>query len=61
MTEHDDEHLLARVDERVRHIEKMIEDFVRRQEFRPIQLAVFGMIGLLLSAIIAAIVAQVIK
>jgi translation elongation factor EF-1beta len=57
----DDEHLLARIDERVKHIEQMVLDFVRRHEFKPVQQIAFGMVALLLSAVVAAIVAQVIK
>lgn len=57
----DDPHLLARVDERVRHIEGMLEEFVRRHEFRTVQMAVFGMVAVLLSALLAAIVAQVLR
>ena len=59
---HDEEtELLARIDERVKHIETMIADFVRRHEFRPVQMIAFGMVALLLSSLVAAIVAQVIK
>ena len=59
---HDEEtELLARIDERVKHIETMVADFVRRHEFRPVQMIAFGMVALLLSSLVAAIVAQVIK
>ena len=59
---HDEEtELLARIDERVKHIETMVADFVRRHEFRPVQMIAFGRVALLLSSLVAAIVAQVIK
>jgi hypothetical protein len=61
MRDDDDSHLLARIDERVRHMEHMIAEFVRHQEFRPVQLIAFGMVALLLSSLVAAIVAQVVK
>jgi hypothetical protein len=57
----DDEHLLARIDERVKHIERLVEDFVRRHEFRPVQMISFGMVAVLLSALLAAIVSQVLR
>jgi hypothetical protein len=57
----DDEHLLARIDERVKHIEHMVEDFVRRHEFQPVKLIAYGTVAMLLSALLAAIVAQVLK
>lgn len=61
MTNNDDEHLLARIDERVKHIEHMVAEFVRRHEFKPVQMIAFGMVALMLSSLIAAIVAQVLK
>ena len=61
MTNNDDEHLLARIDERVKHIEQMVAEFVRRHEFKPVQMISFGMVALMLSSLIAAIVAQVLK
>lgn len=58
----DDEHvLLARIDERLRHIERMIDDFVTRIEFAPIKALVFGLAGLMLSAVVAALVSTVVK
>jgi hypothetical protein len=56
----DDDHLLARVDERVKHIEQLIEDFVRRAEFQPVRLLTYGLAGLILSSVVAAIVSQVV-
>ena len=62
MTNNDDDgHLLARIDERVRHIEHMVEDFVTQMEFIPIKLIVFGLVGICLTGVLAAIVAQVLK
>ncbi len=61
MNDHDDPHLLARIDERVKHIEQMVHDFVRQHQFRPVQLIAFGTVAVMLSALLAAIVAQVIK
>lgn len=57
----DDEYLLVRIDERVKHVESMLAEFVRRHEFRPVQLIAFGMVALLLSSLVAAIVAQVLR
>ncbi len=55
MHDDNDEHvLLARIDERLRHIERMIDDFVTRIEFAPIKALVFGLAGLMLSAVVAA-------
>ena len=62
MTNNDDDgHLLARIDERVRHIEHMVEDFVTQMEFIPIKLIVFGLVGICLTGILVAIVAQVLR
>ena len=62
MTNHDDDpHLLARIDERLRHIEKMVEDFVTQMEFVPVKMIAFGLAGVVLAAVIAALVAQVLR
>jgi hypothetical protein len=57
----EDEAMLARIDERLKHLERDIEDLVTRIEFQPIKLSVYGLIGLLLSALIGAIVAGVLR
>jgi hypothetical protein len=58
----DDNHaLLARIDERLKHVEKMVEIFVTQMEFAPVKMITFGLAGIALAAVVAAIVAQVIK
>lgn len=57
----DDPHLLARIEERVGHIDRMMTEFVRKHEFRPVQLIAFGMVGVLLSSILAAVVASLLR
>ena len=59
MSNNDDEHLLARIDERVKHIERVLEDFVRMHRFRPIEVGFYGLAALMLGALITAIVAKV--
>ena len=62
MTNNDDDgHLLARIDERVRHIERMVQDFVTQMEFVPVKMIAFGLAGVVLAAVIAALVAQVLR
>lgn len=58
----DDEHsMLARLDERVKHVEAMVQSLVTRVEFAPVRMIAFGLAGLILSAVIAAIVASVLQ
>jgi len=64
----DEEHsLLARLDERVKSMQielhnltSKFEQYVTHIEFGPVKLIAFGLAGLILSAVIAAIVASVI-
>ena len=64
----DEEHsLLARLDERVKAMQIELhamtvkfEQYVTHIEFGPVKLIAFGLAGLILSAVIAAIVASVI-
>jgi hypothetical protein len=58
----DDNHaLLARIDERLKHIESMVHIFVTQMEFQPIKLITMGLAGIILAAVVAALVAQVVK
>ena len=51
MTDPNDHHeLLARIDERVKHVEKMIQDFVTQMEFVPVKMIAFGLAGITLAA-----------
>ena len=57
----DDEHsMLARLDERVKHIEAMVQTLVSRVEFLPVKAIAFGLAGLALCSVLAAIIASVI-
>lgn len=64
----DDEHsMLARLDERVKSMQvelhaltSKFEQYVTHIEFGPVKLIAFGLAGLILSAVIAAVVASVI-
>ena len=56
-----EEELLARMDERLKHLEAMVAQLVHRAEFMPVKMIAFGLAGLLLSSLVAAIVAQVLK
>jgi hypothetical protein len=60
VTNDEDRHeLLARIDERVKHIENMLDDFVRMHRFRPIELGFYGLAALMLGALLTAIVTKV--
>lgn len=61
MSDPDEHQMLARIDERVKHLERLVEELVTRIEFAPIKALVFGTAFLMLSAVITAIVASVIK
>lgn len=59
--------LLSRLDERTRNMQKDLhelaqrfEDYVTHVEFTPVKLIAFGLAGLILSAVIAAVIATVI-
>lgn len=57
---------LARLDERVKVIEKKVGNgddplFVTHQEFSPIRALVYGFVGMILTGIIAALLALVIN
>ena len=64
----DDQHsMLARLDERVKSMQTELhsltakfEQYVTHIEFGPVKLIAFGLAGLILSAVIAAVVASVI-
>lgn len=60
--------LLARLEERVRAVQaevhalaEELREYVTQHQFRPVQLLVYGLAGLLLSAVIAALVASVMR
>jgi len=63
----DEEHsLLARLDERVKAMQRELHDmnlkfieYVTHVEFKVVRLLVFGTVALILSAVVAAIVASV--
>lgn len=61
MSDPDEHQMLARIDERLKHIERLIDEFVTRIEFAPIKALVFGLAGLMLSAVVAALVSTVVK
>ena len=56
----DSEKLLARLDERVQAIQKELHILVTRAEFWPVKMIAFGLAGLILSTVVAALIAQVI-
>jgi hypothetical protein len=58
--QHDYHAMLARIDERLKHLEKMIDDFVTQMEFAPVKMIAFGLAGIALAAVVAALVAQVV-
>jgi hypothetical protein len=51
--------MLARLDERVKHIEAMVQTLVTRVEFLPVRAIAFGLAGLILCSVLAAVVATV--
>ena len=65
----DNAQLLARLDERTRAIQetvagierKLNSDYVSRQEFEPIKKIVYGTVGLILVAVVGALVALVVN
>ncbi len=65
----DDEHsLLARLDERVQSVQRELhglnlrfQEYVTHVEFKIVKMLVFGTVSLILSAVIAAVVASVIR
>ena len=65
---HHDEGMLARIDERTTailarldHIDhRLDEDFVTAEEFAPVKKVVYGLVGLILTAVMGGIVGLVI-
>ena len=57
----DDAAMLARIDERLRHLERDMDDLITRVEFKPVALIAYGLAGLLLSSLVAAIVSQALR
>lgn len=60
MDDIDEKVLLARMDERTKNIEKSLKEFVRRDEFMPVKLIAFGLIGASTIALLSAVLATVI-
>ena len=67
MGDENDASLLARLDERVKAMQvelhtltSKFEHYVTHIEFGPVKLIAFGLAGLILSAVIAAVVASVV-
>ena len=59
---------LARIDERTKHtaqaikdLKLEIDDYVTKIEFQPVKLIVFGLAGLVMSGVFAAIIALVVS
>ena len=69
----EDEHsMLARLDERMKHLEGTVQlemaalrakfvEYVRLERYRTTEFLVFGFVGLILSGVLAAIIATVLK
>lgn len=55
------EYLAKAVDKLSNQIEEMPQKFVSQEEWRPVKSIVYGVVGLLLSSIVVAITALVIK
>lgn len=67
MNESDTHELLTRLDERVEamrsevhQVKGVLEKYVTRVEFWPVKVIVFGMAGLVLSSVLATVIALVI-
>lgn len=56
----EDENLLARIDERVKSMQEELHRFVTRHEFQPVKLITYGLAGLVLSTVLATVIARVI-
>lgn len=56
--------LIVRIDERTKRIQEELKELretvVSRAEFNPVKVLVYGIVGLILSAVFAALVAQVV-
>jgi len=55
------EYLAKAVDKLSTQIEEMPQKFVSQEEWRPVKSIVYGVVGLLLSSIVVAITALVVK
>jgi hypothetical protein len=60
---HDDDTntLLARIDERLKHLEKMVAYFVTQIEFAPVKMIAFGLAGLALASVLGALLAKALR
>jgi len=57
----EDDDLLVRIDERVKVILEKLDDYVTKEEFRPVQRIVYGLVGGALLTMLGAVIALVIK
>jgi len=57
----EDDDLLARIDERVQIILERMDGYVTKEEFRPVQRIVYGLVGGVLLTMLGAVIALVIK
>lgn len=68
--EHAQSGFLARIDERVYHLRRSLDDlreemrkefeqFVRMSRFRPVEVVVWGLVTLILTAVLSALLAKV--
>ena len=58
VTDHD---LLLRIDEKVLSLHAKMEGFVTKEEFKPVKSIVYGLVGAVLCAFLAAIIGLVIR
>ena len=61
MNDDDTNSLLARIDERLKHVEKMVAYFVTQIEFAPVKMIAFGLAAIAMASVLAALIAQVMK
>ena len=52
---------VTRLEERVRTIEGRIVNYISRPEFAPIRVVVYGLVGIILAAVAAGLMTQVLK
>ena len=52
---------LTKLEMRLGYVERTLESLVTKLEFAPIRLIVYGLVGLILSSVVAALVALVVK
>ena len=57
----DDHSLLVRLDERTQQMQKQLESHVSHDEFRPVKMVVYGLVSLILTSVLAAVIAVAVK